>query len=170
MQTRTYRISKDRSRIWAEVRATLQTLEVQANDFQGTFQIGIADGGIAAGVAPEGSFELDVRMLHGPNRLFDVDLMKFLEARKYPTISGSPREIVPSGGAYRVRGDLQMHGEKAPVEGTVSVLEWGERELRLRGEMEVKLETFRLKPRRLLMLKVDPTLRIFGEVVALCES
>ena len=106
------------------------------------------------------------------NALYDHELERRLEARKYPFIRGSVREVqaLGDGQRYRVLGQLEFHGVIRAVEGEVRLRMLDERTLEIEGERVFDLREYGLDPPRILMLKVYPDVRVRAQVVAELES
>jgi polyisoprenoid-binding protein YceI len=102
------------------------------------------------------------------NVLYDRELERRLEARKYPFIRGSVREVTALGDGqrYRVLGQLEFHGVARPVEGEVRLRVVDERTLEIEGERVFDLRDYGLEPPRILMLKVYPEVRVRAQVIA----
>jgi len=163
-----FQIVTKRSRIVAEVRSTLQELKVEASIFDGWFEVSLAGRRLEPSPSPMGGVTVEVRGLRSGNRLFDLDLQRTLEMKKYPLMVGELRQVTAgdADGSYRVRGELRMHGEQQAVEGDAKVTFAEDGSIGISAEMVLNFEDFGVKARRLLMLKVLPEVRIRGEVVA----
>ena len=75
-----------------------------------------------------------------------------------------------SGRRYVVRGDLTFHGVTHPVEGEVGLKALDERTVEIEGQQVIDMRNFGLEPPRLLMLKVEPEIRVRGRVIAQREG
>jgi polyisoprenoid-binding protein YceI len=162
-----FRVSPERSHVTATVKATLQQIEVVAKNLTGTFSADVSDGRLT-GTPPTGDFDLRVADLSAGNPLFDLDLRRTLDAKKFPLVAGSIRsvEATEAPGDYTVSGDLRFHGVAQSVSGRVSLKPLPGGALELDGEMTILLGDFGIKPRRMLMLSVDPQVHIVAHVVA----
>jgi polyisoprenoid-binding protein YceI len=162
-----FRVNPERSRVVATVRATLQQIEVEARNLTGSFAADVESGKLI-GALPSGDFDIRVADLTAGNPLFDLDLRRTLDARKFPMIAGSIRRVeaaeVP--GEYAVEGELRMHGVSRPVAGRVSLQHLANGAIGLDGEMRLVLGDFGIQPRRMLMMTVNPEVHVVAHVVA----
>jgi polyisoprenoid-binding protein YceI len=162
-----YRIVPERSRLTAEARSSLHPIHVETTGLRGGFEAELVDGGFAAGTAPTGHVELDAKRLKTGNGLYDGELERRLETRKFRVVGGDVREVTAlDGGRHRVAGDLSFHGVTHAVEGTVRLRALTDRTVQVEGDLVFDMRHFDLEPPRLLMLKVHPQVRVHGHVVA----
>jgi polyisoprenoid-binding protein YceI len=77
---------------------------------------------------------------------------------------------VDSGRRYVVRGELTFHGVTHAVEGEVGLRSLDEQTVEIEGHQVIDMRNFGLEPPRLLMLKVEPEIRVRGRVVARREE
>lgn len=114
-----------------------------------------ADGQVRAMVrVPVQSFESG-----DANR--DSHMLETLEAGKHPFVvfKGVGKVALPAPGAkpatLALRGELDFHGVKRPVELPVSVEVDRDGSARVRGKLTVSLEAHRIERPSLLMIKLD---------------
>jgi polyisoprenoid-binding protein YceI len=167
-----YRIVPERSRIWAEVRSSVHPIRIEIDGLEGSIEAEIAGTELDLKLPLKARLELDSEQVKTGNGLYDRELERRLETRKYPTIRGELREVKPldSSGRYHLRGDLSLHGVAHTVEGDVKVELIDGRTLEVDGDNEIDMRDFGLDPPRLLMLKVYPEVKIRGRVVAQRED
>ena len=167
-----YRIVPERSELKAEARSSLHPIHVRTNRLDGFMEATVADSGRAVEVASAGRLELEVEALKSGNFLYDREIERQLEVRKYPRIRGEVRSVEPTGtkGRYRVRGELTLHGVKRAVEGEVTIKVVDASTLEVAGEKVFDVRDFGLDPPRILMLKVYPDVRVRARVVARLED
>jgi len=163
-----YRIVPERSRLWVEARSSLHPINVDTRGLEGFVEVetsGEADGSAVRPVA--GRVEIDTDRLQTGNPLYDRELERRLEARKFSRVRGDVREVTPVGGnRYRVRGDLSLHGVTRSVDGQVTLRVVDERRVQVEGERVFDMRDFGLEPPRILMLRVHPDVKVRGRVVA----
>ena len=146
-----YRIVPERSRLWVEARSSLHPINVDTRGLEGFVEVetsGEADGSAVRPVA--GRVEIDTDRLQTGNPLYDRELERRLEARKFS----------------RVRGDLSLHGVTRSVDGQVTLRVVDERRVQVEGERVFDMRDFGLEPPRILMLRVHPDVKVRGRVVA----
>jgi polyisoprenoid-binding protein YceI len=167
-----FRIVPERSRIWVDARSSLHPIHVETTGLRGHLDATLAGGSLAPGAPTTGSIEIEADRMKSGNALYDHELERRLEARKFPFIRGSVRDVTPLGDGqrYRVLGQLEFHGVSRPVEGEVRLRVVDERTLEIDGERVFDLRDYGLEPPRILMLKVYPEVRVRAQVIAERES
>jgi polyisoprenoid-binding protein YceI len=124
----------------------------------GTLDVELA-GGDVKGLAG-GRIEVPVRSLRSGNPLEDAELQRRVDSRSFPTIVGELRDAAAIGdGRFRVEGDLTFHGVTQPVTGELRVTTDNDG-LRIKGEQVFDVRDFGIKPPRILMLRVEPEVRV----------
>jgi polyisoprenoid-binding protein YceI len=163
-----YRIVPERSRIWVEATSSLHPIRAETTGLKGYLDADIVDGRITGATPVTGRVELDADRLRTGNGLYDHEIERRLEVRKYPVIRGTVRAVQPAadGQRHRVSGELEFHGVVRPVEGEVRLRAVDDRTLEIEGERSFDLRDHGLEPPRFLMLKVHPDVRVRGLVVA----
>ena len=111
--------------------------------------------------------EVPVRSLRSGNPLEDAELQRRVDARRFPTITGDVRSAtaVDGRGHFRVDGELTFHGVSQTVAGELRVTREDDR-VRIEGEHVFDVRGFGVKPPRILMLRVDPEVRVEINLVA----
>jgi polyisoprenoid-binding protein YceI len=155
-----------------DARSSLHPIHVETTGLHGHLDATVADAALAAGAPTTGAVEIEADRMKSGNPLYDHELERRLEARKYPFIRGTVREVAPLGDGqrYRVLGQLEFHGVTRPVEGEVRLRVLDERTLQIEGEQVFDLRDYGLEPPRILMLKVHPEVRVRTQVIAEQES
>jgi polyisoprenoid-binding protein YceI len=162
-----FKIIPERSRIWAEARSSLHPIKAESSAVTGYIEIELNGDAPDLKVAPRGRIDVDVESLKTGNRLYDVELVRQLDTRKYPRIRGEILEVTPlDAKRYKVRGNLSLHGVTKTVEGEVSLSVLDDGNFEVEGEKVFDIRDFGLTPPRILMLKVYPDVTVRGRVVA----
>jgi len=166
-----YRLIPESSKVWAEARSSLHPIRSETSGLEGYIEAEIAEGRADLSVAPKARVQLDAARVKTGNPLYDTELSRRLETRKYPRITGEVREVKAlAANRYHVKGDLSFHGVTHSVEGDVTLRIVNDTTIELEGENVIDIRKFGLEPPRLLMLKVYPDVRIRGRVLAERES
>jgi polyisoprenoid-binding protein YceI len=166
----TFRIDPRQSRVWIEARSSMHPIHGEAQGLEGSIEAALADGRIDLAEGPKVHIQLPVTNLQSGKRLEDAEMMRRIDARRFPTIRGETTEFKENGGSYRVRGDLTFHGVTRPVEGEVTVTCPDASSLVIEGEQTFDIRDFGVEPPKILMLRVHPDVRVRVKVVAQQES
>ena len=162
-----YRISPNRSKVWIEAKSSLHPIHGEADGLEGSLEADIADGEATLGPDAQIRIELPVEKLKSGKSLEDAEMMKRIDARRFPNVKGEVREIKEQGnGRYRIRGDLTFHGVTRPVEDEVTVRVDGEKSVVIEGEHTFDIRDYGVQPPKILMLKVHPDVKVRIRVVA----
>jgi len=156
-----FRLVADRSVVLIEVRSTVGPLSFGAIGVTGEVRAALSGGALCTDCPPSARLEIDVSGLSSGNSLYDVELQRRIDARRYPITTVELRECQASGpGArYRLSGDLTFHGVTRSCEGTVHVEEAGSR-LLITGEQVFDIRDFAIPLPTVLMLRIYPDIRV----------
>jgi polyisoprenoid-binding protein YceI len=118
-----------------------------------------------------GNVELDASLLKTGNGLYDRELERKLEMRKYPRVRGRVISVkaLDSGTSYRVQGELSLRGQTSQVQGDVRMRIIDATTVEFQGEQTIDIRNFGLEPPKFLMLKVYPDVKLRGLVIAQLE-
>lgn len=142
----------------------------EAEGLEGSIEADMAEGRLNVTGEPRIQIELPVEKLRSGKKLEDVEMMRRIDARRYPRITGETTELKENNGRYHIRGDLTFHGVTRQVEGEVTISTPDERSLVIEGEQIFDIRDFGVEPPKILMLKVHPDVRVRVKVVARQES
>src|SRR5262245_49622005 len=154
----TFHIDPKRSKAWLLTRTSVQPIRGEADGLNGTIEASLTEGQIDLSAPVRMRFVLSVDRLNSGNFIFDEEMRRRLEARKFPTIVGETHELIPlnGGGRYRARGVLTAHGVTQPVDGEVRVSMDDEATLVVQGEQVFDVQQFNVSLPRILFLRVYP--------------
>lgn len=163
-----YEIIPERSPLAAEARSSVHPIRVEATGFQGYLDLELADGRLDLAAPVGGHVEFPADRVKTGNRLYDYELDRRLDVRRYPRMTGDVREIRPrvGGNGYRMRGDLTFHGVTRSVEGDLRVRPLDDQTIEVEGELQLDMRDFGLEPPKLLMLRVHPDVRVRARAIA----
>jgi polyisoprenoid-binding protein YceI len=138
----------------------------------GTIDAAVVDGVLCTEVEPSGCLTIDVVGLNSGNKLYDAELLRRIDARRFPTARVELRECAPSGlgSRYRLAGDLTFHGVTRPVQGTVNVEAVSDRRLVITGEQVFDIRDFAVPSPTVLMLRIYPDVRVHLQAEAELEE
>jgi polyisoprenoid-binding protein YceI len=151
--------------VLSEARATLHVVRAHTFGLRGFIEASLAQGNATLGLPSR--IELDSSRLKSGNRLLDRELQNRLEVPKHPLIIGEAQEITSlASGRFRVRGQLTLHGLSRGIECLVSLRPLSSGELEITGEQTIDMRDFGLPPPSLLILRVEPLVRIRARLIA----
>lgn len=162
-----FSIMPEQSRLTATAQSSVHPIHAEATRLTGSMDIAFADGALDLTSAPEATIALRLDELRADNQLYNTELKRRIDAKRFPTITGTVTDVraAASGGGYIVDGDLTLHGVTAHVSGSADLRMEGQ-ELRVQGQLALDIRNFGLNPPRILMLKVQPEVQVNLDIVA----
>lgn len=142
----------------------------EAEGLEGSIEAEVAEGRIDVTGDPRIQIQLPVDKLKSGKKLEDTEMLRRIDARRFPRITGETTEVKESNGRYRIRGDLTFHGVTRQVEGEVTISAPDERSLVIEGEQVFDIRDFGVEPPKILMFKVHPDVRVRVKVFAQQEN
>jgi DNA-binding PadR family transcriptional regulator len=157
-----FRLVPDRSAVLIEVRSTVGPLSFGTMGIDGMMQAAVTDGVLRTDVSPTGSLKIDVTGLSSGNKFYDAELLRRINARRFPSALVELRECEASGSGnrYRLAGELTFHGVTRPAEGTVTVEAISDQRLVITGEQVFDIRDFAVPSPTVLMLRIYPDVRV----------
>lgn len=167
-----FRIVPERSRVWLEASSSIHPIHGEASGLSGSIDVQFDGTGLDLSSSPDIKVELPVEQLKSGNRLEDAEMMRRIDARRYPTIRGVVKDMKSQGvdGRYVVTGDLSFHGVTQTIEGEVTVSRPDGGTLVIEGERQFDIRDFKVSPPKILMLKVHPEVKVRIRVEAVDET
>jgi DNA-binding PadR family transcriptional regulator len=161
-EPRRFRLVPDRSVVLIEVRSTVGPLSFGAVGISGEVTAAVGGGVLHTDFPPAGRVEIDISGLRSGNHLYDAELLRRIDARRFPTAAVDLLECVPSGlgSRYRLKGELTFHGVTRPTQGTVNVEAASDRRLVITGEQVFDIRDFAIPSPTVLMLRIYPDIRV----------
>lgn len=153
-------------------RSTVGPIRWEATDLRGSFEAEVANQSLDPSVAPSGRLELTLERLTSGNRVYDAELMRRLDARRYPIASAELRFLDAAGhqNRYQVHGDLTLHGVTRTIIGALAVDVDGKSVVRIYGDKVVDIRDFNIPSPTMLMLRIFPDVRVRISLVAETEA
>jgi polyisoprenoid-binding protein YceI len=168
-----YRIVPERSTVWVDARSSLHPIRSETVGLTGVLEAEILGGGrLNPHVRPSGHVELAVATLSSGNPLYDREMRRRVDARRYPTIRGDLRDMKDTGrdGCYLVSGDVTFRGVTRSYEDEMTLVVLDERTIQLEGAHTFDIRDFGMEPPRILTLRVHPEVDVRVRVVAERET
>jgi DNA-binding PadR family transcriptional regulator len=159
---RHFHLDRHRSVVLIEVRSSVGPLSFGATGVKGSIEATLVDGVLHTDPAPSGNLEIDVSELRSGNDLYDAELLRRIDARRFPSAAVELLECSASGlgSRYGLKGEITFHGVTRPAEGTVSVEVMSERRLVITGEQVFDIRDFAIPSPTMLMLRIYPDVRV----------
>jgi len=110
---------------------------------------------------PRMHLELKVESLRTGNELQDREMWKLIDSKRFPKIVGDLREFGAAAvpGRYFAAGQITLAGLGRRYEGELQLARSGD-DLRVAGDISVDVRDFGLKSMNLLVLSVEPLVRV----------
>jgi len=155
-----YDIDPVQSEVRVEAASSLHAITGRAEGLRGWVEL---DGATITGAR----IELDAERLRWGNPLLDRETRRRIDATRHPTIVGTMTAMDSNDdGAARLRGTIAFHGAEREVIGSVVVTTTTADAVVIEGEQIFDVRDWGLEPPRILMLKVDPDIRVSIRVLA----
>jgi DNA-binding PadR family transcriptional regulator len=155
-------LDPERSALLIDTRSTVGPICFASMGLEGSLCAALVDGAVSTDIAPTGWLKIDVSGLSSGNKIYDAELQRRIDARRFPTATVELRECAPSapGSRYRLRGEMTFHGITRPAEGTVSVEALSADRLIVSGEQAFDIRDFKIPSPTMLMFRIFPDVRV----------
>ncbi len=165
---RCYEVIPDRSVVLIEARSTVGPLSFGAAGLVGTMRAVVDGLALSPGTQPSAHVEVAVDSLTSGNSVYDAELRRRVDARRFPTATLDLRECSAAHGRdqYRLGGALTFHGVTRPIEGTVSASIDPSGKLVITGQQAIDIRDFDIPCPTVLMLRFYPDVRVHLHVEA----
>jgi hypothetical protein len=169
---RTLRLDPDRSAVLIDVRSTVGPISFGTTGVSGSLEAAMVNGVLSTDVAAQGSITFDVTALHSGNRLYDAELLRRIDARRYPAVTVKLEQCAAGGPGSRftLTGEVNFHGVSRVVEGTVQLEAISATRILVTGEQVFDIRDFSLSSPTVLMLRIYPDIRVRLHVEAELEA
>jgi PadR family transcriptional regulator PadR len=157
-----FHLVRDRSVLLIEVRSTVGPLSFGCVGVGGSLHAAVVDGALCTDLAPSGRLQIDVSGLSSGNSLYDAELLRRIDARRFPTATVELQGCAPCGPGtrYRLEGELTFHGVTRPARGNVNVEVVPDGRLIITGEQVFDIRDFGIPSPTVLMLRIYPDVRV----------
>ncbi|MFO7591836.1 MAG: YceI family protein [Acidimicrobiia bacterium] len=157
----TYRIEPSASTVDVAATSTLHGIDGHADGVTGSVEID--DDGVLVGA----HVEVDAARLGWGNPLLDRETRRRINVRDHPTISGRVLSVESAADGMHVRGSISFLGVENEVTGTVSVVTASPGRVVVEGEQSFDVRDWGLTPPNLLLIRVEPEIRVRIHVEAI---
>ncbi len=150
-----YRIDPAASTVHVAAKSTLHGIDGHADGIVGTIEIG--DDGVLVGA----HLEVEAERLRWGNPLLDRETRRRIDVRSHPTISGDVRGVESSDGAsLHLRGTIAFLGIEREVDGDIGLTASAPDRIVVEGEQSFDVRDWGLEPPNLLLIRVEPVIRV----------
>ncbi len=158
--------------VLVEARWTVGTIRFGAMGLTGVIEVDMTGEGICCVSRPTANLVVPVDELRSGNSLYDAELLRRIDARRFPRVTLSLQEctLIGTGDRYRLAAEVLFHGVTRPLRGTVGVKLLSERKLVVTGDHALDVRDFQLPSPTVLMLRIYPDVRINLHVEAELED
>ena len=158
VRMQTYHVLPDRSAVLIEARSTVGPITFGALGLTGLIETEVRGGVIWPSDATHASLGVPVTGLCSGNGLYDAELQRRIEARRYPVanLELADCSVVGSAGRYRVTGRLGFHGVVRELEGTLAVDPRPDGSIIVTGDHAFDIRDFDIASPTVLMLRIYP--------------
>ena len=158
----------ERSSITIEARSSVGPIHWRAVGPTGWIEMRVQGDAVETEPAPTARLELAIETLSSGNALYDAELQRRIDARRYPRAVIELREVASVGDTarYQLQGDLTFHGVTREVRGTVGTHFQADGTVRVDGEQIFDIRDFNVPSPTILMLKIFPDVRVRLDVEA----
>jgi polyisoprenoid-binding protein YceI len=164
-----YEIHPERSEVRIAARSSIHPIDAVTKGLGGFFDAKVGDDGtLDLSVAPKGRLDLPVERLTSGNALYDREMKRRIDARRFRTITGELKEMTPAGeaGRFLVGGDLTFRGVTRHFEDEMSFSVLDDNSVSLEGSHVFDIRDFEMEPPKIMMLKVYPDVSVSVKIVA----
>jgi polyisoprenoid-binding protein YceI len=162
-----YVVDPTRSRVWIDARSSLHPIHSESDGLEGWVDAEADGRRVTAG-----EVQLAIDRLSSGNPLYDREMRRRADARRYPAISGRLTSAQPTGqdGCYRVDGEVTFRGVSRAYQDELHVQAGDDRTIELDGERVFDIRDFGMEPPRILALRVYPEVSVRVRIVATSDG
>lgn len=119
----TFRVVGSRSSLVVEARSNVGPIAFSTDQLDGSIAVELAEGLVMVEPPPVATLRARVAGLTSGNPLFDQELVRRVEARRYPFVEVrlATAARIGDGNCYQIEGTVTMHGVPCSLAGMVTV-------------------------------------------------
>lgn len=154
-------VAHDRSAVLFAARSNVGPVSFGTTAVRGSIEVAVHDGTIDLSVQPAARLEVEMETLTSGNSLYDVELQRRVDARRYPTTAIDLVDVeAVGGGRFLLRGAVTFHGVTRELAGTVALTFPNPQTLAIVGDHALDIRDFGVAVPSMLMLKIFPDVRV----------
>jgi hypothetical protein len=165
---RRFELLAERSALLIEARSSVGPITFGAIGITGWIEARVRDGVVSADPAARAHLEVPIAELRSGNRLYDAELLRRVDARRFPVAALDLEEGVRIGTTdrYNLVGRVGFHDVTRTIKGGVSVTMPSAGVLRVSGEQAFDIRDFGIASPTVLMLRIYPTVSVRLQIEA----
>jgi polyisoprenoid-binding protein YceI len=162
-----YVVDPSRSRVWIDARSSLHPIHSESDGLEGWVDADVEDRRVTGG-----EVALAVDRLSSGNPLYDREMRRRADVRRFPSISGRLTAMEPTGqdGCYRVAGEVTFRGVSRPYQDEMQLQVRDDGAIELDGQRVFDIRDFGMDPPKILTLRVYPDVAVRVSIVATCDG
>jgi len=155
-------VSPDRSAVLIEARSTAGPITFGAIGIVGWIETSVHNGVLVPGEHTRAHVEIAVERLASGNRLYDAELLRRIDARRYPVVTLDLEAVTPIGppDRFALDGSITFHGVLRQLQGTVVAAMLNAHTLSVRGEHGFDIRDFAVSSPTVLMFRIYPDVMV----------
>lgn len=157
-----FKVRPDQAAVVLIARSSAGPINFGTTGIVGSIEAELAGDSILTQSAPRARLEVPVSQFTSGNHFYDGELLRRIDARRFPAAHVDLRRVVAVGrtGRYHVAGDLTFHGVTQPLEGMVEITFPIPGTMLVEGRQVIDMRHFGISPPGLAMLKIYPEVRV----------
>jgi PadR family transcriptional regulator PadR len=167
-QFRRYELVPERSALLIEARSSVGPITFGAVGVTGSVEAHVRAGAVTPDPLARAHVEVPIAELRSGNRLYDAELLRRVDARRFPVVTVDLDECARVGTTdrYNLVGRIGFHDVTRTIRGGVSVTLPSAGAMRVSGEQVFDIRDFSLGSPTVLMLRIYPTVSVRLQVEA----
>jgi polyisoprenoid-binding protein YceI len=140
----------------------------QARNLAGSIEADVGpDGSLGAPQAVKMHVEFPVEQLRSGNSMQDAQMWKMIDSKRFPLVSADLKDLQPTAtpNRYAASGDITLAGRSRRYSGELT-FDAGSDSIAVDGDLDLDIRDFGLKPPNLLIIKVEPVVKVSLHLVA----
>jgi polyisoprenoid-binding protein YceI len=161
-----FEFESTQSCVWINARSSVHPINTETRGLTGWCDVTPeADGSLTFADQVGGRLELNAELLSSGNQLYDRELRRRIDAKRFPSIDGQITQVqkTDTPDRYLVTGDLTFHGRTKSFTHEMTIVVSGNT-IELKGEYVFDIREFNMKPPSMLMVKVYPEVAVRVEL------
>ncbi|HWC36242.1 MAG TPA: YceI family protein [Mycobacteriales bacterium] len=166
-----FEVDPSASVMLVEARSTVGPIEFATAELSGVGEVAVDEhGGVHFDDAPQAVFQVRVESLTSGNALYDAEMRRRLDARRYPTITVRLLSAHAVGRRWMLETEVSVHRSSRVMRCTADVEAVGADLIRVSGSHVVDMRDFSISVPSVLMLRIYPDVTVRCRVDAVRRS